>query len=167
MHVGTQTKAPPDGGASVSVGNYLAALTAVLATLLAALLTTLPAALSRLALLLLTRLVAATLLAAVLTTLLAALLLLARLLGFILHGTSFRPLRSPAVTQVNAGRAHPFPRFVRTNTREPTQAARVPLPWKCSSNAYGANDMGRYLLLWLLGVPLPILLLIWVFGGLH
>jgi len=27
--------------------------------------------------------------------------------------------------------------------------------------------MGRYLLLWLLGVPLPILLLIWVFGGLH
>jgi hypothetical protein len=28
-------------------------------------------------------------------------------------------------------------------------------------------DMGRYLLLWLIGVPLPILLLIWVFGGLH
>jgi hypothetical protein len=28
-------------------------------------------------------------------------------------------------------------------------------------------DMGRYLLLWLLGIPLPILLLIWVFGGLH
>jgi hypothetical protein len=27
--------------------------------------------------------------------------------------------------------------------------------------------MGRYLLLWLLGVPIPILLLIWVFGGLH
>ena len=27
--------------------------------------------------------------------------------------------------------------------------------------------MGRYLLLWLLGVPLPILLLIWVIGGLH
>jgi hypothetical protein len=26
--------------------------------------------------------------------------------------------------------------------------------------------MGRYLLLWLLGIPLPILLLIWVFGGL-
>jgi hypothetical protein len=26
--------------------------------------------------------------------------------------------------------------------------------------------MGRYLLLWLLGVPLPLLLLIWVFGGL-
>ncbi len=27
--------------------------------------------------------------------------------------------------------------------------------------------MGRYLLLWLLGIPIPILLLIWVFGGLH
>jgi hypothetical protein len=26
--------------------------------------------------------------------------------------------------------------------------------------------MGRYLLLWLLGVPIPILLLIWAFGGL-
>ncbi len=29
------------------------------------------------------------------------------------------------------------------------------------------NVMGRYLLLWLLGVPIPILLLIWFFGGLH
>jgi hypothetical protein len=28
-------------------------------------------------------------------------------------------------------------------------------------------QMGRYLLLWLLGVPIPILLLIWLFGGLH
>jgi hypothetical protein len=27
--------------------------------------------------------------------------------------------------------------------------------------------MGRYLLLWLLGVPLPILALIYAFGGLH
>jgi hypothetical protein len=27
--------------------------------------------------------------------------------------------------------------------------------------------MGRYRLLWLLGVPIPILLLIWAFGGLH
>jgi hypothetical protein len=29
------------------------------------------------------------------------------------------------------------------------------------------RKMGRYLLLWLLGVPIPILLLIWFFGGLH
>jgi len=27
--------------------------------------------------------------------------------------------------------------------------------------------MGRGLLLWLLGIPLPIILLIWVFGGFH
>jgi len=27
--------------------------------------------------------------------------------------------------------------------------------------------MGRYLLLWLLVVPIPILILIWAFGGLH
>ena len=27
--------------------------------------------------------------------------------------------------------------------------------------------MGRYLLLWLLGVPIPIFLLIWALGGLH
>jgi hypothetical protein len=29
------------------------------------------------------------------------------------------------------------------------------------------GDMGRYALLWLLGVPIPILLLIYLFGGLH
>jgi len=29
------------------------------------------------------------------------------------------------------------------------------------------DAMGRYVLLWLLGVPIPILLLIWAFGGLH
>jgi hypothetical protein len=31
----------------------------------------------------------------------------------------------------------------------------------------GDHSMGRYLLLWLLGVPIPILILIWAFGGLH
>jgi hypothetical protein len=29
------------------------------------------------------------------------------------------------------------------------------------------NTMGRGLLLWLIGIPLPIILLIWLFGGLH
>ena len=28
------------------------------------------------------------------------------------------------------------------------------------------NFMGRYLLLWLLGIPIPVLFLIWAFGGL-
>jgi hypothetical protein len=27
--------------------------------------------------------------------------------------------------------------------------------------------MGRHMLLWLLGVPIPLLVLIWAFGGLH
>src|SRR5262249_51702331 len=31
----------------------------------------------------------------------------------------------------------------------------------------GDPAMGRYLLLWLLGIPIPILILIWAFGGLH
>jgi hypothetical protein len=34
-------------------------------------------------------------------------------------------------------------------------------------NPAGERMMGRYLLLWLLGVPIPILVLIWAFGGLH
>jgi hypothetical protein len=29
------------------------------------------------------------------------------------------------------------------------------------------EGMGRYLLLWLLGVPIPVLVLIWAFGGLN
>ena len=29
------------------------------------------------------------------------------------------------------------------------------------------NTMGRGLLLWLSGIPIPIILLIWLFGGLH
>jgi len=29
------------------------------------------------------------------------------------------------------------------------------------------HAMGRGLLLWLLGIPLPIILLVWLFGGLH
>jgi hypothetical protein len=31
----------------------------------------------------------------------------------------------------------------------------------------GDGIMGRYLLLWLIGIPIPILVLIWLFGGLH
>jgi hypothetical protein len=38
---------------------------------------------------------------------------------------------------------------------------------KFNSVVAGGAFMGRYLLLWLLGVPLPILVLIYAFGGLH
>jgi len=27
--------------------------------------------------------------------------------------------------------------------------------------------MGRYMLLWLLGVPIPLLVMMWAFGGMH
>jgi hypothetical protein len=40
------------------------------------------------------------------------------------------------------------------------------LPVKAPPNRQEIH-MGRYMLLWLLGVPIPILLLIWAFGGLH
>jgi len=29
------------------------------------------------------------------------------------------------------------------------------------------NIMGRGILLWLIGIPIPIILLIWLLGGLH
>jgi hypothetical protein len=38
---------------------------------------------------------------------------------------------------------------------------------RCSPRAIEEALMGRYLLLWLLGVPVPILVLIYAFGGLH
>ncbi len=28
-------------------------------------------------------------------------------------------------------------------------------------------DMGKGLILWLIGIPLPIIILVWLFGGLH
>jgi len=36
-----------------------------------------------------------------------------------------------------------------------------------NSSVNGGVFVGRYLLLWLLGMPLPILVLIYAFGGLH
>ena len=38
---------------------------------------------------------------------------------------------------------------------------------RCRGNHMKELVMGRYLLLWLLGIPIPILLLVWIFGGLH
>jgi hypothetical protein len=41
------------------------------------------------------------------------------------------------------------------------------LPRRIEIDSLPEIFMGRYLLLWLLGVPLPILVLIYAFGGLH
>jgi hypothetical protein len=45
-------------------------------------------------------------------------------------------------------------------------SARV-VPTNKQRNNRGNKQMGRYLLLLLLGVPLPILVLIWLLGGLN
>jgi hypothetical protein len=46
-------------------------------------------------------------------------------------------------------------------------AAELRAPQARCSGAKAECDMGRYLLLWLLGVPIPILIIIWALGGLH
>jgi hypothetical protein len=48
--------------------------------------------------------------------------------------------------------------------RNPASSAELPRP---NRNKRRGNVMGRYLLLWLLGIPIPLLLLIWLFGGLN
>jgi hypothetical protein len=35
------------------------------------------------------------------------------------------------------------------------------------SNRIGDETVARGLLLWLIGIPLPIILIIWLLGGLH
>ena len=37
----------------------------------------------------------------------------------------------------------------------------------CNNHEIMETAMGRGLLLWLIGIPIPIILLIWLFGGLH
>jgi hypothetical protein len=50
----------------------------------------------------------------------------------------------------------------------PAPSEPVPSPaYLSASSNDGDQLMGRYLLLWLLGVPLPILVLIYAFGGLN
>jgi hypothetical protein len=58
-----------------------------------------------------------------------------------------------------------LPIDIEANAMEP--AARTTHCHRVTATLARINPMGRYLLLWLLGIPLPILLLIWVFGGLH
>ena len=40
--------------------------------------------------------------------------------------------------------------------------------WRLPSDTRFQEDtMGRGLLLWLIGIPIPIILIIWLLGGLH
>jgi hypothetical protein len=38
---------------------------------------------------------------------------------------------------------------------------------RCYSDTRQEDVMGRGLLLWLIGIPLPIILIVWLLGGLH
>ena len=38
---------------------------------------------------------------------------------------------------------------------------------RCPADSGMETVMGRYVLLWLLGVPIPLLVVIWAVGGLH
>jgi hypothetical protein len=52
----------------------------------------------------------------------------------------------------------PATRLRVSDGTDPFRIARVSSIWR--------STMGRGLLLWLIGIPLPIILLIWLFGGL-
>jgi hypothetical protein len=54
------------------------------------------------------------------------------------------------------------PRCEHATGRNQLRPGRVVWLWLSEE-----RTVGRYLLLWLIGVPIPILLLIWAFGGLH
>ena len=75
--------------------------------------------------------------------------------------------RRPACT---ATHAHPTP--LAKTLLFPTLCPRHSVEPKFPAHVYVGqpkeeNTMGKGLLLWLIGIPIPIILLIWLFGGLH
>ena len=124
---------------------------------------------------LLAALLLATLLAAltglrILLLLLTGLLLLATLLLAALLLTTLLVLLIHRALQIGGNMGLSLPRTTTTSQG----GSMFPIHgtfWKhehsSSRECDGGNAMGRYLLLWLLGIPLPILILIWAIGGLH
>ena len=112
------------------------------------------------------------------TLLLLTTLLLTRFLIWILIHSLFlsnvasiaSPLRSLVFHGESQSMANAFvPRFtLRQCVWNLSQRVEFPLQPACRVPlANWEPTMGRYLLLWLLGMPIPILVLIWLFGGLH
>ena len=62
------------------------------------------------------------------------------------------------------GPRRPLPRARRSAERS---AVHFVIPERSEKGEAKEDVMGRGLLLWLLGIPLPIIILIWVLGGLH
>jgi hypothetical protein len=65
-----------------------------------------------------------------------------------------------AVRRKNRGKQTVFP-CVRSK-REPVTAQGV-----STARAIMEVEMGKGLLLWLIGIPIPIIILVWLLGGLH
>src|SRR5262249_15397819 len=110
-------------------------------------------------------LLAATLLAALLTTLLLLAGLLVRIL-ILIHLTSSPTLvRSATQSRARLVAEDNVQRVVLFQVQ--AMDMELDVTERCSLHIRGGPTMGRYLLLWLFGVPIPILTLIWLFGGLH
>ena len=71
-----------------------------------------------------------------------------------------RQVLTVTARHANCGTAAPVPGSGRGNPNVAFGIVKA-------DNLNQEPNMGRYMLLWLLGIPIPILLLIWAFGGLN
>jgi len=125
---------------------------------------------ARLLLLLLAGLLTAALLLT--TLLLTTLLLLAgALIGILIliHLISFQrwAFDAPRPNAETTRRLRPSFRMALINKAAGTSRIALEFPSGLQPTRLRDANMGRYLLLWLLGIRIPILVLIWLFGGLH
>jgi hypothetical protein len=59
--------------------------------------------------------------------------------------------------------------YLESDNAEPVKPPRVmiPISTPCHDEEAEEDRMGRAAILWLVGVPIPVLLLMWVLGWLH
>ena len=76
-------------------------------------------------------------------------------------------LQAPARAQYSGGRTRYNPRRQAFSAAQRKELSGLPLVVDGKRGNPGGTLMGRGLLLWLLGIPLPIILVIWLLGGLH
>ena len=69
--------------------------------------------------------------------------------------------------QYSGGRTRYNPRRQAFSAAQRKELSGLPLVVDGKRGNPGGTLMGRGLLLWLLGIPLPIILVIWLLGGLH
>jgi hypothetical protein len=122
-------------------------------------------------LLLLARFLAAALLLTALAGLITLLLLAGLLVGILILVHSFSFQRWPSTPRPNCETNTPARQKFRIAARKQVRGTgrhRASFPLQTTTNTTEERIiMGRYFLLWLLGIPIPILVLIWMFGGLH